>query len=71
MFVVDIFVVVIVLVKVVFLWPCLLLLITLYLAVANNCYSEAPKGCDFVDIVVVVVVALLVATGHIILSCGQ
>ena len=51
------------------LWPCLLLLITSYLVVVNECYSE---DVDFVVVVVnVIAVAQLVVTGHIMLSCGQ
>ena len=67
-------------------WPCLLLLITLYLLVVNKCSPEAPESyhlvfvdvvavvCVFVVIVVVVnvvVVALLHVSDHIISSCGQ
>ena len=65
-----------------FLWPCLLLLITLYLVVVNV-FLRLLKGVDFVVaifvvfvlvvvvIVNVVVVALLVVTGHIMFSCCQ
>ena len=49
-------------------WPCLLLLVTLYLVVVNKCYSEAQKTVNYV---VVVVVAKLVVIGHIIFSSGQ
>ena len=65
-----------------FLWPCLLLLITLNLVVVNV-FLRLLKGVDFVVavfvvfvlvvvvIVNVVVVALLVVTGHIMFSCCQ
>ena len=48
------------------LWPCSLLLITLYLFVVNKCFLRLLKTVDFVAVVVVVfmvnvvVVALLV-----------
>ena len=63
----------------------MLLLITLYLVLVNSYSSEALEGyncvCAVVVIIVVVVVvnvvvnvvavALIVVTGHIILTCGQ
>ena len=51
-------------------WPCLLLLITLYLVVVNKSYSNAV---DFVVVVIenVAVLALFVIIGHILFSCGQ
>ena len=51
-------------------WPCLLLLITLYLVVINKSYSQAPKSCLFV-FANGAVVALFVVIGQIIFSCGQ
>ena len=55
------------------LWPCFLLLITIYLFVVNEVFLRLLKAVDFVVVVVVYVfvVALLTVTGHIILSCGQ
>ena len=48
------------------LWPSLLLLSTLYLVGVKNVNLRLLKAVD-----VVVDVALLVVTGHIIFSCGQ
>ena len=55
------------------LWPCLLLLITIYLVVVNEVFLRLLKAVNFAVVVVVYVfvVALLTVTGHIILSCGQ
>ena len=52
-------------------WPCLLLLIPLYLVVVNKSYSNAVDFVVVVFIENVVVLALFVVIGHILFSCDQ